>query len=91
LTSDIINALWELAGALFMLRAIIVILEHKEVRGIEWSTIFFFSSWGLWNTIFYPTNGFFWSWVASIFLCAGNITYLILLIYYSRKNKYGNV
>jgi hypothetical protein len=87
MNSDIINAIWEFAGAVFMLRAIQVILRDKLVKGIDWTTIFFFASWGLWNTYFYPDNGLIWSWYGSIFLCLTNTIYLILLIYYSRKQR----
>lgn len=85
MNTDLINACWEFAGAAFMLRAITIVLKDKVVKGIDWTIIFFFTTWGFWNTYFYPTNGFPYSFAGSVCLAAMNLIYLILLIYYSRK------
>lgn len=87
MTTDFINALWELAGAAVLVHSIFILLRQKDVKGIGWQQVFFFTAWGCWNVYFYPDNGLYWSWYAGILLALCNLIYFMLLIYYSRKAK----
>lgn len=83
--SDIINALFELCGAAFTLISVLKLLKDKEVKGVSWLTLGFFTSWGIWNVYFYPANGLYWSFAAGVVLCLTNLLWTGMLIYYSKK------
>lgn len=84
--TDIINGCWELAGAIATIPSIRSLWKDKKVNGISWLTVFFFSSWGLWNVYFYPVNDLIFSFIGGVVLSVMNITWVVLLIKY-RKNK----
>ena len=83
--SDVVNGLWELAGAIFIIPSIISILKKKVSTGITWLTQLFFLSWGLWNVFFYPYNGLNFSFVGGVVLAVTNIVWLWLIVKYRVK------
>jgi hypothetical protein len=87
MSSDFINALWELAGASVLIHSIYTVLKDKDVKGIGWQQVAFFTTWGLWNVYFYPDNGLYCSFYAGMLLALCNLIYFILLVYYKRKAK----
>lgn len=87
MTPDLINGLFEMLGGLFILISILKLREDKEVKGISWLHVGFFTGWGFWNLYFYPSLDQWFSFAAGIFLCITNLSYLILLIHYTRNPK----
>lgn len=83
--TDLINAIWEVLGGLFVIPSIVSIAKTKEVKGVNWSTIMFFFIWGLWNIYFYPHNGFILSFYGGVFLSILNFIWVLMLIKYSKK------
>jgi len=88
--TDIINGVFEIFGGIFIIPSILKVLKEKSVKGINWVTTLFFTCWGLWNLIFYPVQGLKMSFYGGVFLVLANLTWLVLLIYYQRKEKLHN-
>lgn len=82
---DVINGTFEFAGAFFVAISIRKILQDKDVKGVHWLHIGFFTVWGMWNLYYYPYLDQWWSFYGGIALVAANLTYVLLLIRYSRR------
>ena len=53
---DIINSLFEICGGFFIIPSILNLLKEKKVSGVNWLTVIFFTSWGIWNLFFCHWN-----------------------------------
>lgn len=84
---DLINGIFELSGSLFILLSIIKLYKSKIVRGVSYIHIGYFSAWGFWNIYYYPYLKQWISFIGGIGIIITNTTYLILLIYYTIKEK----
>lgn len=87
--SDFFNGLFEFVGAVMTLVSVKAILRDKEIKGIHWSPIVFFTSWSLFNLWFYPANNLWWSFGGGCAIFVVNSTWLYLVYFYSRKRKNG--
>tara|TARA_Y100001973_G_C5175146_1_gene321453 strand:- start:743 stop:1471 length:729 start_codon:yes stop_codon:yes gene_type:complete len=85
---DKINALFEFSGTLFIGISVYKAWKDKYVAGVSWLSPAFFFVWGLWNLIYYPSLGQWWSFSAGIMLSTMNMIWIGQLIYY---NKYGDM
>lgn len=79
---DIINGSFELAGAFIQWIQVRQILKDKEVKGVHWLPIMFFSSWGLWNLYYYPSLEQYFSFLGGLLLTTANTVWLVLIIKY---------
>lgn len=86
LTSDQINALLELGGAIFLIPSLIEAFKKKLIVGVSWITPIFFTSWGLWNCWYYPSLGQYYSAIAAIIMFIANIVWLGMILKY-KDNK----
>lgn len=77
---DLINASVELGGAYFTWRNYSELRQARELRGVYWPTIAFFTLWGIWNLVYYPAIGQWLSFAAGILLAAGNLAWVVLAI-----------
>lgn len=77
---DIINAMFEFAGAYFTWKNFFTLRQQQEIRGVYFPTWIFFTSWGVWNLIFYPAVGAIWSAVAGLALVAGNVAWCVIAV-----------
>lgn len=85
--TDLINGIFEFLGFIFIIPSIIDLYKNKEVKGLNWITLSFFTFWSLWNMIFYPSNGLIVSFICGIFLSLSNLVWFIMTIYYSKFYK----
>lgn len=83
---DIINGLFEGIGSILCWVNTITLYKSKKVSGVYWPTTLFFSLWGIWNLVYYPSLNQTWSFYGGVFLVSGNISWVVLAIYY-RRNK----
>jgi len=84
---DMINALFELGGALAIIPSIKAALRDKQIMGLSiWSTVFF-ASWGWWNLIYYPHLDQMLSACAALLLAITNSIYLCLIWKYKYKYR----
>lgn len=87
MTLDIINACFELVGAILIWGNVIQTYKDKEVKGVFIPTIAFFSSWGLWNIFYYYNLGQILSWYAGMLLAFGNLVWVLQIMYYKHKEN----
>ena len=81
---DVVNATFEVGGAFAISASIVKLLHDREVKGVSWYMIAFFTSWGAWNVFYYPHLGQLWSFYAGIAVLATNVVYLTLLVRFSK-------
>ena len=82
---DIVNGLFEFGGAIALSRNVVMTFKAKEVKGISILSTAWFSSWGIFNCLFYPSLGQYWSFVAGAMVALVNTVWVGQMIYYSRK------
>ncbi len=74
--ADVVNACFELVGSLFTWRNALQVHRDREVRGV-WGPIWiFFAVWGLWNLVYYPSLGQWWSFAGGLSLVLGNLAWV---------------
>lgn len=83
MTPDLVNGIFEAAGAGFMLLNIRSVMRHRSAAGADWRAVAFFGAWGLWNLFFYPHLGQWASFAGGCALVAANAVYVALLLRYS--------
>jgi hypothetical protein len=83
--NDIINGSIELIGGILLISNIIKILKDKEVKGIHWSPVMFFTIWGIWNLYYYPSLDQWFSFIGGCLVVLVNTIWLILVFYYKNK------
>jgi hypothetical protein len=81
--SDLVNGLFELLGALFVLNNCRAVLRDRAVKGVSILSTAFFTAWGFWNLYFYPHLGQWWSFIGGAVLVAANVAYVALLMRFS--------
>ena len=86
---DHINGTFELAGAFFCLLSVLRVIKDKQVHGVSWWHVGFFSGWGFWNLYYYPYLGQWWSFAGGVSLVIVNTAWVILLIWYDTKQRFG--
>jgi len=80
--NDLMNGLFELGGALFVLNHSRVLYFDKAVKGVSLISLIYFLAWGFWNLIYYPSLGQFWSFIGGIGLVIANLIWVTLFVYY---------
>lgn len=84
---DLINGAFECFGGVFLVLNIRTLLRDKQVKGIHWGSTIFFTSWSLWNMWYYPHLDQWASFYGGLFICAANVVWLSLRLYYSRRQR----
>lgn len=80
---DVINGIFEIVGALFILLNIRRIYLDKQLKGVSWLPTVFFSSWGFWNLFYYPSLNQWYSFAGGILMVATNSFWLGQILYYA--------
>jgi len=84
---DLINGLYECMGGILIWLSVYKLYKDKEVKGISlWASVFF-TTWSWWNLYYYPVICQWISFYGGILLAVANLIWIILAIYYTRKNK----
>ena len=83
MSTDIINAIFNLCGAVAVSSSIYKLLQDKVVRGIYWPMIIFFISWSTWNLYFYGVLGQWYSVLGGISIVTAEAIYIYLLVHFS--------
>ncbi len=84
---DIINGSFELLGAPFILMSVFKLAKEKQVHGVSWMHVGFFSVWGFWNLFYYPYLDQWFSLLGGIAIVIANMIWLIQVAYYSKTKK----
>jgi hypothetical protein len=85
LTPDLINGLFEFIGSVFLWLNVYRLYNDKMVRGYDWKTTAFFSSWGIWNLYFYPSLDQMWSFAGGCSIVLANTVWLAQMYYYRKR------
>lgn len=85
MNNDQINSLFELIGSVFLILNIKRIKKDKQVRGVSYVPIAFYTLWGLWNLYYYPSLEQWYSVSAGALLTTINVWWLSL--YYKYRNN----
>lgn len=76
--TDAVNASFEVVGSIAYLLNIRQIMIDKEVKGVSVWPAIFFTTWSLWNTVWYFTLDKPLSLLAAIGMVTVNLWWLIL-------------
>ncbi len=86
LPGDLLNGAFEFCGAAALSMNVLKLLKDKMVRGVHWASTIFFTSWSMWNLIYYPTLDQWFSFAGGCCIVIANLAWLVLILRY-RKNK----
>ena len=88
---DKVNGLFELLGGVFILFHCVRLYKDKRVRGVSFTATAYFVLWGYWNIHYYPHLGQWVSFAGGLTIVAMNTLWIILMIYYIRKERYESI
>src|SRR5574340_575972 len=78
---DLINGIFEISGGILIWNNVKRLWKDKEVKGIDWKVNMFFSSWSVWNLMFYSSVNCWLSVIGSGILMLGNVSWVGLYVY----------
>lgn len=82
---DLVNGLFEAIGAACVLLNVRAIKRDEHIAGVHWAPTIFFTSWGIWNLIYYPHLEQWWSAFGGALLVYANLRWLGLVWFYKRR------
>lgn len=87
MSDDLVNGMFEAAGAVFVLLSVRQLLRDRELKGVDWRSNAFFTAWGLWNLHFYPSLGQTWSFAGAVAIVLANAWWLALVAHYKLQSR----
>ena len=84
---DVVNGFYEIFAGLFILNNCRIVIKDKNVKGVSIISTVFFTTWGIWNLYYYPTLNQWASFYGGISVVGANMVWVILMMYYRRKEK----
>ena len=81
------TGLFQALAAVFVANHVRVLLHDRDVKGVSVFSQLFFTAIGLWNLVFYSSLRQWWSFAGGVLILSANTSYVILMLYYKRKNK----
>lgn len=78
--ADFVNGLFEWIGAYGAWRNAYQLYEDKKISGVYWPLYLFYTLWGLWNLLYYPSLGQWFSTIGGAVLVLGNLAWVIMAI-----------
>lgn len=84
--ADNVNGLLELGGALLMFANVAAIRRDKELKGVVWYPMLFFTFWSLWNLYFYPSLDQWASFAGALLMAVANGLWLGHVWYYQKRD-----
>lgn len=82
---DIINGSFELLGGVAILAHCFKVIKDKEVKGVSYPSVIFFTLWGTWNLYYYPHLNQWMSFLGGIAITLGNLWWCYLIWKYRKK------
>lgn len=79
---DVVNGIFELSGACFVWLSVDKLRRDRQVRGVDWRTTAFWTLWGAWNLLYYPSLSQWASFAGGVAVVVLNAWYLALLLRY---------
>lgn len=84
---DTLNALFEVSAGFFILFSILRLHREKSAAGVSVVTIVFFSVWGYWNLLYYPSVGHWWSFTGAAGVALANTVYALMILRQRRRDR----
>lgn len=84
---DLINSMFEFASGILLLNNCRILFKDKKVREVSIFTTAVFAMWGYWNLYYYPHLNQMLSFCAGLLVVAANTLWVILAVYYTRKER----
>jgi hypothetical protein len=84
-TFDLINALFQLGGALAAWKNVQHLWRDRQIRGIFWPLTIYYAIWGLWNLAFFSHLAQWWSLASGTMLVSGNIVWSSIALHHHLK------
>jgi hypothetical protein len=78
MTYDLMNAAFELGGAVLLWLDVARLHRDKMLRGVYWPVRAFFWLWGVWNVFYYPAIGQSLSFWAGLGVVLANTAWVVL-------------
>lgn len=79
--ADVINGSFEIIGAIAAWMNVAAYLRHRAIQGVFWPNTLFYTSWGLWNLIYYSALSQPVSFYAGIALTSGSAMWVVLVAF----------
>lgn len=83
---DLINALFEATGAVVIWLNFRRLLRDRSIKGVDWRVTLFYAFWGAWNLPYYYGVGHWLSCAASVGICVGNTSWVLLALKIMRRD-----
>lgn len=84
MTPDMINGLFETFGALLVFNHCRVTLRDRQVKGVSIISSALFTTWSIWNLVYYPILDQWCSFVGTVLLAFANAGWVGLMIWFRR-------
>lgn len=84
---DFVNGGYEMLGGLAILHHCYVLYRDKQVKGVSFFSIVFFTTWGYWNLYYYPHLNQWVSFAGGVMIVASNTLWISMMWYYLRKQR----
>ena len=85
--TDLINAIFEVGGAILTWKNAHRLWKDREIKGVYWPAWVFFALWGWWNCFYYPSLDQWFSFAAGLALVLGNTAWCVLALIVWTKNR----
>lgn len=83
--ADLINGIFEALGSIAIWTNVARTYKAKGYAGFSiWSTVFF-TSWGFWNTFYYPHLDQWLLFAGGVLIATANVAWITLLLKYGKK------
>ena len=84
---DLVNGAFELTGGAVCWLNVRRLLRDRKLAGVDWRVSGFFSAWGFWNLLYYPSLHQWASFAGGIALVIANTTWVVLALRTIRRQK----
>jgi len=88
---DLINGIFELGGAFFLMINVKMIRQDKILKGVHWAPTIWFGLWGIFNIFYYSHLDQFLSWIGGLAIVVVNIVWIGHIFYYWNQRRLANV
>lgn len=85
--NDMVNGCFEFIGSAFLWLNVRRLAKDKSVSGVDWRSMAFFFSWGVWNLHYYPSLGQWWSLAGGISISIANGVWVALALRYRKAGR----
>jgi len=79
-TLDLVNGAFEAFGAWLTASSCRRLWLHWRIAGMDWRATAFFTAWGVWNLLYYPSLGQWASFAGGVLLVLANVCWVSMAV-----------